>query len=145
MPPEIHRNLVTDNQRHTLHTICPDLLNSPEIWDTQWVGVQVFKAEMLMQGKDGRYASVFQQHQQRIELFMCSCLGKGIRDIPEITRDPLHRQRWNNMQSVLQVPQVYASSLHGLLSHSYATCHLPFHLSFGLENNFLTPFLQITF
>ncbi|RVW66403.1 hypothetical protein CK203_065265 [Vitis vinifera] len=62
----------------------------------------VFKAEMLMQGKDGRYASVFQQHQQRIELFMCSCLGKGIRDIPEITRDPLHRQRWNNMQSVLQ-------------------------------------------
>ena len=76
---------------------------------------------------------------------MCSCLGKGIRDIQEITIDPLHKQRWNNMQSVLKGPQVYASSLHGLLSHSYVTCHLPFHQSFGLENNFLTPFLQITF
>ena len=76
---------------------------------------------------------------------MCSCLGKGIRDIQEITRDPLHRQRWNIMHSVLKVPQVYASSLHGLLSHSYATCHLPFHQSFDLENDFLNLFMQVTF
>ena len=54
-------------------------------------------------------------------------------------------QRWNNMRSVLKVPQVRISSLHGLLSHPYAMCHLPFHQSFGLENNFLTPFLQIPF
>ena len=37
--------------------------------------------EMLMRRKDGRYALVFQQYQQRIELFMCLCLGKGMRDI----------------------------------------------------------------
>ena len=90
-------------------------------------------------------ATVFQQYLQQIELFMCSCLGKGVRDIQEITRDPLHGQRWNIMHSVLKVPQVYASSLHGLLSHSYVACHLPFPQSFGLKINFLTPFLQIIF
>ena len=52
--------------------------------------------EILMRGNDGRYASVFQQYQQRIELFMCLCLGKGMRDIKKTLGSFLYKQKWNN-------------------------------------------------
>ena len=59
---------------------------------------------MLMQGKDGRYASVFQQHQQRVELFMRSCLGKGIGDSQKTPGGLLYRKEWSNTQSMLRIP-----------------------------------------
>ena len=103
MPPEIHRNLVTDNQRRTLHTVCPDLLNSPEIWDTQWVGIQVFKAEMLMQGKDGMLQ--FSSYISRgLSYSRAHAWEKGIRDIQKTPGGLLYRQEWSNTQSMLRIP-----------------------------------------
>ncbi|CBI34476.3 hypothetical protein VitviT2T_001794 [Vitis vinifera] len=69
-------------------------------WDAKYAGVQVLVAKMLMQGKGGRYTSVFQQYQQKAEFFMCSCLGKGTRNIQKTPGGLLYRQRWNNMQFV---------------------------------------------
>lgn len=37
-----------------------------------------------------------------------------------------HRGFRSNMQLAFEVPQVLASSLHGLLGHPHATCHLSF-------------------
>ncbi|KAJ9706167.1 hypothetical protein PVL29_001630 [Vitis rotundifolia] len=69
-------------------------------WDAKYAGVQVLVAKMLMQGKGGRYASVFQQYQQKAEFFMCSCLGKGTKNIQKTPGGLLYRQPWNNMQFV---------------------------------------------
>lgn len=66
-----------------------------------WANCVVFLGQMLMQGKGGsHYASVFQQYQQKAEFFMCSCLGKGTRNIQKTPGGLLFRQRWNNMQFV---------------------------------------------
>lgn len=56
--------------------------------------------QFLMQGKAGRYAPVFQRYQQKAESFMCSCLGKGTRNIQRTPGGLIFRQRWNNMQFV---------------------------------------------
>lgn len=66
-------------------------------WDAKCAGVQVFVAKMLMQGKGGRHASVFQQYEQMVEFFMCPCLEKGIRGIQKTLGGLLCGQRWNNM------------------------------------------------
>lgn len=67
-----------------------------------------------MQGKGGRYSSVFQQYQQKAEFFLCSCLGKGTRNIQKTPGGLLYRQRWNNMQFVTSasfLASVYADYL----------------------------------
>nr|DAD19207.1 TPA_asm: hypothetical protein HUJ06_020670 [Nelumbo nucifera] len=69
-------------------------------WDVKYAGVQVLVSKFLMQGKGGRHSSVFQRYQQKAEYFMCSCLGKGTRNVQRSPGGLLFRQRWNNMQFV---------------------------------------------
>ncbi|KAK9668392.1 hypothetical protein RND81_13G057200 [Saponaria officinalis] len=87
-------------------------------WDVKYAGVQVLVSKFLMQGKGGVYRSVFQKYQQKAEYFMCSCLGKGSRNVQKTPGGLIYRQRWNNMQFVtsaaflLTVYSDYLSSSH---------------------------------
>ncbi|KAK9145417.1 hypothetical protein Sjap_005320 [Stephania japonica] len=69
-------------------------------WDIKYAGAQVLAARFLMQGKAGQHWSVFEKYQQKAEYFMCSCLGKGSRNVQRTPGGLLFRQRWNNMQFV---------------------------------------------
>ncbi|CAN1254374.1 Endoglucanase 6 [Linum perenne] len=69
-------------------------------WDVKYAGVQTLVAKILMQGRAGRHAPVFEKYQQKAEYFMCSCLGKGGRNIQKTPGGLIFRQRWNNMQFV---------------------------------------------
>ncbi|XP_042506171.1 endoglucanase 6-like [Macadamia integrifolia] len=69
-------------------------------WDVKYAGAQVLVSKFLMEGKGQKYASVFEKYQQKAEYFMCSCLGKGSRNVQKTPGGLLFRQRWNNMQFV---------------------------------------------
>ncbi|XP_073301810.1 endoglucanase 6-like [Primulina huaijiensis] len=69
-------------------------------WDVKYAGVQTLVAKFLMAGKGGRYTSVFEDYKEKAEFFMCSCLGKGTRNVQRTPGGLLFRQRWNNMQFV---------------------------------------------
>lgn len=69
-------------------------------WDVKYAGVQTLVAKFLMQGKAGHNAAVFERYQQSAEYFMCSCLGKGTRNVQKTPGGLIFRQRWNNMQFV---------------------------------------------
>nr|DAD36284.1 TPA_asm: hypothetical protein HUJ06_006924 [Nelumbo nucifera] len=69
-------------------------------WDVKYAGAQVLVSKLLMQGKGGHYSSVFERYQQKAEYFMCSCLGKGTRNVQRTPGGLLFRQRWNNLQFV---------------------------------------------
>ncbi|CAN1178107.1 Endoglucanase 6 [Linum perenne] len=69
-------------------------------WDVKYAGVQTLVAKILMQGRAGRHAPVFEKYQLKAEYFMCSCLGKGGRNIQKTPGGLIFRQRWNNMQFV---------------------------------------------
>ena len=56
--------------------------------------------QFLMQGKAGRYASVFESYQEKAESFMCSCIGKGTKNVQKTPGGLVFRQRWNNLQFV---------------------------------------------
>lgn len=56
--------------------------------------------QFLMQGKAGRYASVFERYQEKAESFMCSCIGKGTKNVQKTPGGLIFRQRWNNLQFV---------------------------------------------
>ncbi|KAL9230952.1 hypothetical protein vseg_006235 [Gypsophila vaccaria] len=87
-------------------------------WDVKYAGVQVLVSKFLMQGKGGVHRPVFQKYQQKAEYFMCSCLGKGSRNVQKTPGGLIFRQRWNNMQFVtsasflLTVYSDYLSSSH---------------------------------
>uniref|UniRef100_A0A7N0RCA9 Endoglucanase n=1 Tax=Kalanchoe fedtschenkoi TaxID=63787 RepID=A0A7N0RCA9_KALFE len=67
-------------------------------WDIKYAGVQVLASKFLMQGKGGRHAAVLQRYQQKAEYFMCSCLGKGTRNVQKTPGGLVYFQRWNNLQ-----------------------------------------------
>ncbi|KAF8413317.1 hypothetical protein HHK36_001295 [Tetracentron sinense] len=69
-------------------------------WDVKYAGVQVLAAKFLMQGRGGHHSPVFEKYQQKADYFMCSCLGKGSRNVHRTPGGLLFRQRWNNMQFV---------------------------------------------
>ncbi|KAL8150386.1 hypothetical protein V2J09_020194 [Rumex salicifolius] len=69
-------------------------------WDVKYAGVQVLVSKILMQGKAGHYAPVFEKYQEKAEYFMCSCLGKGSRNVQKTPGGLIFRQKWNNMQFV---------------------------------------------
>lgn len=69
-------------------------------WDVKYAGVQTLVAKFLMGGRAGKYESVFGEYQQKAESFMCSCLGKGTRNVQKTPGGLIFRQRWNNMQFV---------------------------------------------
>ncbi|XP_059662216.1 endoglucanase 6 [Cornus florida] len=69
-------------------------------WDVKYAGVQTLVAKFLMQGKAGHNAPVFEQYQQKAEYFMCSCIGKGTRNVQKTPGGLIFRQRWNNLQFV---------------------------------------------
>ncbi|KAI9174531.1 hypothetical protein LWI28_018656 [Acer negundo] len=69
-------------------------------WDVKYAGVQTLVAKFLMQGKAGQHASVFEKYQQKAEYFMCSCIGRGGRNVQKTPGGLVFRQRWNNMQFV---------------------------------------------
>ncbi|KAJ6426468.1 hypothetical protein OIU84_022129 [Salix udensis] len=69
-------------------------------WDVKYAGVQTLVAKFLMQGKARHHAPVFEKYQQKAEYFMCSCLGKGARNVQKTPGGLIFRQRWNNMQFV---------------------------------------------
>lgn len=53
-----------------------------------------------MQGKSGHNTAIFRKYQEKAEFFMCSCLGKGTRNVQRTPGGLIFRQRWNNMQFV---------------------------------------------
>ncbi|XP_047337391.1 endoglucanase 6-like [Impatiens glandulifera] len=67
-------------------------------WDVKYPGVQTLVAKLLMGGKAGNYAPVFKKYQDKAEFFMCSCLGKGTRNVQKTPGGLIYRQRWNNLQ-----------------------------------------------
>ncbi|KAL1364302.1 hypothetical protein HN51_012481 [Arachis hypogaea] len=69
-------------------------------WDVKYAGVQTLVAKFLMQGKAGHNAALFEKYKQKAEYFMCSCLGKGSRNVQKTPGGLIFRQRWNNMQFV---------------------------------------------
>ncbi|KAF6140858.1 hypothetical protein GIB67_042271 [Kingdonia uniflora] len=69
-------------------------------WDVKYAGVQVLVAKFLMQGNAGHHSPVFEKYQEKAEHFMCSCLGKGSRNVQRTPGGLLFRQRWNNLQFV---------------------------------------------
>ncbi|RDY10935.1 Endoglucanase 6, partial [Mucuna pruriens] len=69
-------------------------------WDVKYAGVQTLVAKFLMQGKAGLHSPVFERYQQKAESFMCSCLGKGNRNVQKTPGGLIFRQRWNNLQFV---------------------------------------------
>ncbi|KAH7840208.1 hypothetical protein Vadar_014172 [Vaccinium darrowii] len=69
-------------------------------WDVKYAGVQTIVAKLLMGGKAGQYASVFEKYQEKAESFMCSCLGKGSQNVQKTPAGLIYRQSWNNMQFV---------------------------------------------
>ncbi|CAA0812093.1 Endoglucanase 6 [Striga hermonthica] len=70
-------------------------------WDVKYAGVQTMVAQLLMAGKAGRRnTAVFHRYQEKAEFFMCSCLGKGTRNVQKTPGGLIFRQRWNNMQFV---------------------------------------------
>ncbi|XP_059641533.1 endoglucanase 6-like [Cornus florida] len=69
-------------------------------WDVKYAGVQTLVAKLLMQGKAGQYAPVFEKYQQKAEFFMCSCLGKGTQNVQKTPGGLIFRQSWNNLQFV---------------------------------------------
>ncbi|XP_004503629.1 endoglucanase 6 [Cicer arietinum] len=69
-------------------------------WDVKYPGVQTLVAKFLMQGKAGIHAPVFEKYLQKSEFFMCSCLGKGTRNVQKTPGGLIYRQRWNNLQFV---------------------------------------------
>ncbi|KAF3448696.1 hypothetical protein FNV43_RR09409 [Rhamnella rubrinervis] len=69
-------------------------------WDVKYAGVQTLVSKFMMQGKAGRYAPVFERYQQKAENFMCSCIGKGTRNVQKTPGGLMFRQRWNNLQFV---------------------------------------------
>ncbi|XP_073136607.1 endoglucanase 6 [Henckelia pumila] len=69
-------------------------------WDVKYAGVQTLVAKFLMAGKSGQHTSVFEEYKEKAEFFMCSCLGKGTRNVQRTPGGLLFRQRWNNMQFV---------------------------------------------
>lgn len=69
-------------------------------WDVKYAGVQTLVAKILMQGKAGNHASVFERYQQKADSFMCNLLGKGNRRVQTTPGGLIFRQRWNNMQFV---------------------------------------------
>ncbi|KAF5183393.1 glycosyl hydrolase 9C2, partial [Thalictrum thalictroides] len=48
--------------------------------------VQVLAAKFLMQGKAANHLEVFERYQEMAEYFMCSCIGKGSRNVPKTPR-----------------------------------------------------------
>ncbi|KAF8033325.1 hypothetical protein BT93_D2051 [Corymbia citriodora subsp. variegata] len=69
-------------------------------WDVKYAGVQTLVSKILMQGRAGHYAPVFEKYQQKAEYFMCSCLGRGTRNVQRTPGGLMFRQRWNNLQFV---------------------------------------------
>ncbi|PKI77918.1 hypothetical protein CRG98_001710 [Punica granatum] len=69
-------------------------------WDVKYAGVQTLVAKILMQGRAGHFAPVFEKYQQKAEYFMCSCIGKNMRNVQRTPGGLLFRQRWNNLQFV---------------------------------------------
>lgn len=69
-------------------------------WDVKYAGVQTLVAKLLMGGRAGHYAPVFEQYKEKAEFFMCSCLGKGTRNAQKTPGGLIFRQRWNNLQFV---------------------------------------------
>ncbi|KAL2521878.1 Endoglucanase 6 [Forsythia ovata] len=69
-------------------------------WDVKYAGVQTLVAKFLMQGKAGHNTPIFKKYQEKAEFFMCSCLGKGTRNVQKTPGGLIFRQRWNNMQFV---------------------------------------------
>ncbi|KAK4748670.1 hypothetical protein SAY87_015256 [Trapa incisa] len=69
-------------------------------WDVKYAGVQTLVSKVLMRGRAGKYVATFQKYQQKAEFFMCSCLGKGTRNVQRTPGGLLFRQRWNNLQFV---------------------------------------------
>ncbi|KAK3228028.1 hypothetical protein Dsin_007890 [Dipteronia sinensis] len=62
--------------------------------------IGISREMFLTQGKDGQHASVFERYQQKSEYFMCSCIGKGGRNVQKTLSGLIFCQRWNNMQFV---------------------------------------------
>ncbi|KAK8935595.1 Endoglucanase 6 [Platanthera zijinensis] len=69
-------------------------------WDVKYAGVQVLVSKLLLQGKGGHNWQVFEKYRQNADFFMCSCIGKGSRNVQRSPGGLLFRQRWNNLQFV---------------------------------------------
>lgn len=93
-------------------------------WEVKYAGVQVMASKILMQGKAGHHTAVLKRYQQKAEYFMCSCLGKGTRNVRRTPGGLLFRQRWNNLQFVTSASFLMTVYSDYLSSHSgrYVRC-----------------------
>ncbi|CAL5406049.1 unnamed protein product [Camellia sinensis] len=88
-------------------------------WDVRYPGVQTLVAKLLMGGRAGHYAPVFEQYKQKAEFFMCSFLGKGTRNAQKTLGGLIFIQRWNNLQFVTSASfllHVYSDSVESVRS-----------------------------
>ncbi|XP_020521688.1 endoglucanase 19 [Amborella trichopoda] len=69
-------------------------------WDVKYAGVQVLVSKFLIQGVPPAYTSTFEKYKSQAEFFMCSCIGKGSKNVRRTPGGLLFRQTWNNLQFV---------------------------------------------
>nr|GMD01591.1 endoglucanase 6-like [Ipomoea batatas] len=93
-------------------------------WDVKYAGVQTLVAKFLMEGKGGGYEPVLESYQEKAESFMCSCLGKGNRNVQLTPGGLIYHQGWNNLQFVTSASfllTVYSDYLSS--SRKYLKCN----------------------
>ncbi|KAJ6821813.1 endoglucanase 6-like [Iris pallida] len=93
-------------------------------WDVKYAGVQVLVSKFLLQGKAGPHSAAFAKYQQKADYFMCSCLGKGSRNVQRTPGGLIYRQRWNNLQFVTSASfllSVYSDYLQSAGMHSHCS------------------------
>lgn len=67
-------------------------------WDVKYAGVQVLVSKFLLQGRASQHSPVFERYQAKAENFMCSCVGKGNRNVQKTPGGLIYKQKWNNLQ-----------------------------------------------
>jgi endoglucanase len=96
-------------------------------WENKYVGVQLKATKLLLDGKTGSYAPIFEQYQAKAEYFLCAALQKNNGPQMQLTPGGMYWIfRWNNMQYVtsaaflLTVAHDYYSAVEKQLSHCSA-------------------------
>ncbi|CAN1778563.1 Endoglucanase 6 [Linum perenne] len=78
--------------------------NDELLWAAAWMyqasNNQYYLRYLAENGDSMGGTGLFEKYQEKAEYYMCSCLGKGGRNIQKTPGGLIFRQRWNNMQFV---------------------------------------------
>lgn len=70
-------------------------------WENKYVGVQIKATKLLLDGKTGQYAPIFEKYRAKAEYFLCAALQKNKGPQIQLTPGGMYWIfRWNNMQYV---------------------------------------------